>query len=152
LLKGTPRALPEPWSWWGPFVSEGIFRLQLMHAGRALRRARLRPINPMGGERAVFTLAFSTSPFLLLVLCPPEPLLPLHLFPLRALLVPCPPLPRLLAWLLIIDPLAWERSTVTLLALNQLVDGGQIAANEDGRPAEWIVPSERERAPNPPRG
>jgi hypothetical protein len=54
--------------------------------------------------------------------------------------------------LIIIDPLAWERSTVTPLALNQLVAGGQLAANEDGRPAEWIVPSERERAPNPPRG
>jgi hypothetical protein len=48
--------------------------------------------------------------------------------------------------------LAWERSTVTPLALNQLVAGGQLAANEDGRLAEWIVPSERERAPNPPRG
>jgi hypothetical protein len=54
--------------------------------------------------------------------------------------------------LIIIDPLAWERSTVTRLALNQLVTGGQLAANEDGRPAEWIVQSERERAPNPPRG
>jgi hypothetical protein len=53
--------------------------------------------------------------------------------------------------LIIIDPLAWERSTVTPLALNQLVAGGQLAANEDGRPAEWIVPSERERASNPPR-
>jgi hypothetical protein len=51
--------------------------------------------------------------------------------------------------LTIIDPLAWERSTVTPLALGQLVAGGQLAANEDGQPAEWIVPSERERAPNP---
>jgi hypothetical protein len=54
--------------------------------------------------------------------------------------------------LIIIDLLAWECSTVTPLALNQLVAGGQLAANEDGQPAEWIVPSERERAPNPPRG
>jgi hypothetical protein len=54
--------------------------------------------------------------------------------------------------LIIIDPLAWERSTVTPLALGQLVAGGQLAANEDGQPAEWIVPSERERAPNPPYG
>jgi hypothetical protein len=54
--------------------------------------------------------------------------------------------------LIIIDPLAWERSTVTPLALNQLVAGGQLAANEDGQPAEWIVPRERERAPNPPHG
>jgi hypothetical protein len=36
--------------------------------------------------------------------------------------------------------------------LGQLVTGGQLAANEDGQPAEWIVPSERERAPNPPYG
>jgi hypothetical protein len=32
------------------------------------------------------------------------------------------------------------------------VAGGQLVANEDGRPAEWIVPSERERVPNPPYG
>jgi hypothetical protein len=54
--------------------------------------------------------------------------------------------------LVIIDPPAWERSTVTPLALGQLVAGGQLAANEDGRPAELIVPSEREGVPNPPHG
>jgi hypothetical protein len=54
--------------------------------------------------------------------------------------------------LVIIDPPAWERSTATPLALGQLVAGGQLAANEDGRPAEWIVPSKRERVPNPPYG
>jgi hypothetical protein len=54
--------------------------------------------------------------------------------------------------LVIIDPLAWERSTVTRLALNQLVTGGQLAANEDGRPTAWLVLSERDRAPNPPSG
>jgi hypothetical protein len=54
--------------------------------------------------------------------------------------------------LIIIDPLAWERSTVTRLALNQLVTGGQLAVNEDGRPGAWLVPSEREREPNPPSG
>jgi hypothetical protein len=32
------------------------------------------------------------------------------------------------------------------------VAGGQLAANEDGRPVEWIVPSEREGVPNPPYG
>jgi hypothetical protein len=53
---------------------------------------------------------------------------------------------------IILDPLAWERSTVTPLALGQLVAGGQLAAIEDGQQAEWIVPSERERAPNPPYG
>jgi hypothetical protein len=52
--------------------------------------------------------------------------------------------------LVIIDPPAWERSTATPLALGQLVAGGQLEANEDGQPAEWIVPSEMERVPNPP--
>jgi hypothetical protein len=46
--------------------------------------------------------------------------------------------------LVIIDPLAWERSTPTPLALGQLVAGGQLATNVDGQPGEWIVPSERE--------
>jgi hypothetical protein len=50
----------------------------------------------------------------------------------------------------IIDPPAWERSTATMLSLNLLVFGGQLAANVDGRPAEWIVPLERDRVPNPP--
>jgi hypothetical protein len=54
--------------------------------------------------------------------------------------------------LVIIDPPAWERSTATPLALGQLVAGGQLAANVDGQPAEWIVPPERERVPNPPYG
>jgi hypothetical protein len=54
--------------------------------------------------------------------------------------------------LVIIDPPAWERSTATLLALGQLVVGGQLEANQDGQPAEWIMPSERDRAPNPPYG
>jgi hypothetical protein len=48
------------------------------------------------------------------------------------------------------DPPAWERSTAMPLAPGQLVAGGQLAANQDGQPAEWIVPSERERVPNPP--
>jgi hypothetical protein len=46
--------------------------------------------------------------------------------------------------LVIIVPFAWERSTVTQLALNQLVTAGQLAANEDVRPAEWIVPPARD--------
>jgi hypothetical protein len=33
-----------------------------------------------------------------------------------------------------------------------LVTAGQLAANEDGRPAEWIVPLARGHAPNPPSG
>jgi hypothetical protein len=54
--------------------------------------------------------------------------------------------------LVIIDPPAWERSTAKTLVLNQLVAGGQLAANVDGQPAKWIVPSEREGVPNPPYG
>jgi hypothetical protein len=54
--------------------------------------------------------------------------------------------------LVIIDPFAWERSTVTRLALNQLVTASQLVANEDGRPAEWIMPPGRDQAPNPPSG
>jgi hypothetical protein len=46
--------------------------------------------------------------------------------------------------LVIIDPSAWERTTVTRLALNQLVSTGQLAANEDGWPAEWLVPLARD--------
>jgi hypothetical protein len=54
--------------------------------------------------------------------------------------------------LTILDPYAWERSTVTPLALGELVAAGQLTANEDGRPAEWIVPPAGDRAPNPPEG
>jgi hypothetical protein len=54
--------------------------------------------------------------------------------------------------LVIIDPFAWERSMVTRLALNQLVTAGQLAVNEDGQPAEWIMPPARDHAPNPPSG
>jgi hypothetical protein len=32
------------------------------------------------------------------------------------------------------------------------VAGGQLAANVDGQPAEWIVPLESDRVPNPPFG
>jgi hypothetical protein len=41
---------------------------------------------------------------------------------------------------------------VTQLALGELVAAGQLAANEDGRPAEWIVPPAADREPNPPEG
>jgi hypothetical protein len=41
---------------------------------------------------------------------------------------------------------------VTRLALNELVSAGQLAANEEGRPAEWIVPPAGDHAPNPPSG
>jgi hypothetical protein len=39
----------------------------------------------------------------------------------------------LLPPLTILDPYAWERSTVTRLALSELVSAGQLAANEEGR-------------------
>jgi hypothetical protein len=54
--------------------------------------------------------------------------------------------------LTIIDSTSWEHSTATTLALGQLVVGGQLAANVDGQPPECIVPSEKERVPNPPYG
>jgi hypothetical protein len=121
-----------------------------MRAGIVLRRARLRPINPMEGERAVFTFAFSTRRSCLLRSSLRAALAIASLSscsssfaPSTACMAPQPPL-------VIIDPLAWERSTMTRLALNQLVTGSQLAANEDGRPAAWLVPSERDRAPNPP--
>jgi hypothetical protein len=50
----------------------------------------------------------------------------------------------------IIDPLSWPRSTTTRFALSELVNAGQLAANEDGRPAAWIEPPARDREPNPP--
>jgi hypothetical protein len=57
-------------------------------------------------------------------------------------MAPLPPLT-------IVDPYAWELSSVTRLALSDLVSAGQLAANEEGRPAEWIVPPAGDRAPNP---
>jgi hypothetical protein len=57
-------------------------------------------------------------------------------------MAPLPPL-------VIVNPYAWERSTVTRLALGELVAAGQLAANEEGRPAEWIVPPAGDHAPNP---
>jgi hypothetical protein len=54
--------------------------------------------------------------------------------------------------LTIVDPYAWEGSSVTRLALAEPVSAGQLAANEEGRPPEWIVPPAEDRAPNPPDG
>jgi hypothetical protein len=54
--------------------------------------------------------------------------------------------------LTIVDPYAWERSSVTRLALGDLVSAGQLAGNEDGRPAKWIVPPAGDRTPNPSDG
>jgi hypothetical protein len=47
-----------------------------------------------------------------------------------------------------VDLLPWQSSTATRLALSELVTAGQLAANEDGRPAMWIEPPARDREPN----
>jgi hypothetical protein len=60
-------------------------------------------------------------------------------------MAPLPPL-------VIVNLYAWERSTVTRLALNELVAAGQLAANKEGRPTEWIVPPAGDHVPNPPSG
>jgi hypothetical protein len=60
-------------------------------------------------------------------------------------MAPLPPLT-------IVDPYAWEHSSVTRLALGDLVSAGQLAVNEEGRPAEWIVPPAGDRALNPADG
>jgi hypothetical protein len=52
----------------------------------------------------------------------------------------------------VIDPLPWPCSTATRLALSELVNAGQLAANEDGQPAVWIDPPATDREPNPPFG
>jgi hypothetical protein len=50
----------------------------------------------------------------------------------------------------VIDPLPWPRSTATRLALSELVNASQLAANEDGQPPAWIDPPAADREPNPP--
>jgi hypothetical protein len=49
----------------------------------------------------------------------------------------------------VLDPLPWNRSTVTPFALNELVNGGQLAPNMEGQPPAWIVPPAMDREPNP---
>jgi hypothetical protein len=39
---------------------------------------------------------------------------------------------------------------VTVLALNELVNSGQLAPNVTGSPLAWIVPPAADREPNPP--
>jgi hypothetical protein len=51
-----------------------------------------------------------------------------------------------------IDPLSWPRSTATRLALSELVNAGQLAANEDGQPPAWIDPPAMDRELCPPFG
>jgi hypothetical protein len=49
----------------------------------------------------------------------------------------------------VLDPLPWNRSTVTEFALNELINGGQLALNVEGLPLAWIVPPATDREPNP---
>jgi hypothetical protein len=51
-----------------------------------------------------------------------------------------------------IDPLPWPCLTATRLALSELVNAGQLVANEDGQPAAWIDPPATDREPNPSFG
>jgi hypothetical protein len=50
---------------------------------------------------------------------------------------------------MVLDPLSWNRSTVTEFALNELVNGGQLAPNVEGSPPAWIVPPATDQEPNP---
>jgi hypothetical protein len=52
----------------------------------------------------------------------------------------------------VLDPLPWNRSTVTAFALNELVNGGQLVLNVEGQSLVWIVPPATDREPNPPYG
>jgi hypothetical protein len=52
----------------------------------------------------------------------------------------------------VIDPLPWPRSTATRLALSELVNTGQLVANEDGQPPAWIDPPATDREPRPSFG
>jgi hypothetical protein len=49
----------------------------------------------------------------------------------------------------VINPLPWPRSTAMRLALSELVNAGQLAANEDGQLLVWIDLPARDREPNP---
>jgi hypothetical protein len=54
--------------------------------------------------------------------------------------------------IVVLEPLPWPRSTVTPFALNELVNGGQLAPTGEGTYPEWMVPPASHREPNPPYG
>jgi hypothetical protein len=54
--------------------------------------------------------------------------------------------------IVVLDPLPWNRSTITEFALHELVNGGQLAPNVEGSPPAWIVPPTMDREPNLPYG
>jgi hypothetical protein len=49
--------------------------------------------------------------------------------------------------IVVLDPLSWNRSTVTEFSLNELVNGSQLAPNVEGSPPAWIVPPATDREP-----
>jgi hypothetical protein len=49
----------------------------------------------------------------------------------------------------VLDPLPWHRSKVTEFAMNELVNGGQLALNVEGQLPAWIVLPVADREPNP---
>jgi hypothetical protein len=52
----------------------------------------------------------------------------------------------------VINPLPWPCPTAMRLALSELVNACQLAANEDGQPLAWIDPPATDREPRPPFG
>jgi hypothetical protein len=54
--------------------------------------------------------------------------------------------------IIVLEPLPWTRSTVTLFALNELVNGGLLAPAGEGAYSAWLVPPASDREPNPPYG
>jgi hypothetical protein len=52
----------------------------------------------------------------------------------------------------VLEALPWTRSTVTSLALNELVNDELLASVGDGAHPAWMVPPASDREPNPPYG
>jgi hypothetical protein len=52
----------------------------------------------------------------------------------------------------VLDPLPWNRSTVTQFTQNELMNGDQLVPNVEGQPPAWIVLSATDREPNPSYG
>jgi hypothetical protein len=52
----------------------------------------------------------------------------------------------------VLEPHPWPRSTVTPLALNELVNGGLLVPASNGLYPAWMFPPASDREPNPPYG
>jgi hypothetical protein len=52
--------------------------------------------------------------------------------------------------ILVLEPHPWPRSTVTPLALNELVNGGLLVPAGDDMYLAWMVPPMSDREPKPP--